>query len=78
MVERPIVSVPLESVAIDIVGPLPMAKRGVRYLFTYVCLATRLPEACQMRTASANEVAECFVNIISRTGIPLKVKSDAE
>ncbi len=41
MVERPIVSVPFESVAVDIVGPLPKAKRGVRYLFTYVCLATR-------------------------------------
>ncbi len=76
LVERPIVSVPFESVAIDIVWPLPKAKKGVRYLFTYVCLATRWPEACPMRTASANEVAECFVNVISRTGIPLKVLSD--
>ncbi len=76
MVERPIVSVPFESVAIDIVGPLPKARRGVRYLFTYVCLASRWPEACPMRTASANEVAECFVDVISRTGIPLKVLSD--
>ncbi len=76
MVERPIVSVPFESVAVDIVGPLPKAKRGVRYLFTYVCLASRWLEACPMRTASANEVAECFVDVISRTGIPLKVLSD--
>ncbi len=76
LVERPIVSVPFESVAIDIVGPLPKAKKGVRYLFTYVCLATRWPEACPMCTAAANEVAECFVNVISRTGIPLKVLSD--
>ncbi len=29
-----------------------------------------------MCTASANEVAECFVDVISRTGIPLKVLSD--
>ncbi len=62
MVERHIVSVPFKSVAIDIVGPLPKAKRGVRYLFTYVCLASRWPEACPMRTASANEVAECFIS----------------
>ncbi len=26
-----------------------------------------------MRSASANEVAECFVDVISRTGIPLRV-----
>ncbi len=47
LVERPIVSVPFESVAIDIVGPLPKAKKGLRYLFTFVYLATRWPEASQ-------------------------------
>ncbi len=76
MVERPIVTVPFESVAIDIVGPLPKARRGVKYLFTYICLASRWPDACPMRSCSANEVAECFVDIISRTGIPLRVLSD--
>ncbi len=76
MVERKIVSVPFETVAVDLVGPLPKAKRGVRYLFTYVCLASRWPEAIPMRTASATEAAQCFVDIISRTGIPLKVLSD--
>ncbi len=30
MVECPIVTVPFESVAIDIVGPLPKARRGVK------------------------------------------------
>ena len=29
-----------------------------------------------MRLCSANEVAECFVDVISRTGIPLRVLSD--
>ncbi len=76
MVERKIVSVPFESVAVDLVGPLPKARRGVKYLFTYVCLATRWPEAVPMRTASATEAAQCFIDIISRTGIPLKVLSD--
>ncbi len=32
MVERRIVSVPFESVSVDLVGPLPKAKRGVKYL----------------------------------------------
>ncbi len=76
LVERPILTVPFKLVAIDIVDPLPKARRGVKYLLKYVCLASRWPEACPMRTCSANEVAECFVDIISRTGIPLRVLSD--
>ncbi len=76
MVERQIVCVPFESVCVDLVGPLPKGKRGAKYLFTYVCLASRWPEAIPMRTASATEAAQCFVDIISRTGIPLRVLSD--
>ncbi len=76
MVERKILTVPFESVAVDLVGPLPKGKRGAKYLFTYVCLASRWPEAIPMRTASAEEAAQSFVQIIARTGIPLRVLSD--
>ncbi len=76
MVERSILCVPFESVAVDLVGPLPKGKRGAKYLFTYVCLSSRWPDAVPMRTASAEEAAQSFVQIIARTGIPLKVLSD--
>ncbi len=76
MVERGIVSVPFETVAVDLVGPLPKGRRGARYIFTYVCLASRWPEAVPIRTASAREAAQCFLEIVSRTGIPMKVLSD--
>ncbi len=76
MIERKIVCVPFESVCVDLVGPLPKGKRGAKYLFTYVCLASRWPDALPMHTASATEAAQCFVEIISRTGIPLRVLSD--
>ncbi len=76
MVERGIVTVPFETVAVDLVGPLPTGRRGVKYLFTYICLASRWPEAQPMRTASAKEAAQCFLDIIACTGIPLKVLSD--
>ena len=78
MVERKILTVPFESVAVDLVGPLPKGKRGAKYLFTYVCLASRWPEAIPMRTASAEEAAQSFVQIIARNGIPLRVLSDRE
>ncbi len=76
MVERPIVCVPFESVCVDIVGPLPKGKGGAKYLFTYICLASRWPDAVPLRTASASEAAQCFLEIICRTGIPLRVLSD--
>ncbi len=78
MVERKILTVPFQSVAVDLVGPLPKGKRGAKYLFTYVCLASRWPEAIPMRTASAEEAAQSFVQIIARNGIPLRVLSDRE
>ena len=76
MVERSIVTVPFETVAVDLVGPLPKGRRGVKYLFTYICLASRWPEAQPMRTASAKEAAQCFLDIIARIGNPLKVLSE--
>ncbi len=52
-------TVPFEIVAVDLVGPLPKGRKGVKYLFTYVCLASRWSEAQPMRTASAKEAAQC-------------------
>jgi len=41
MVEREVVTVPGERVAIDLVGPLPKARGGFEYMLTCVDLATR-------------------------------------
>lgn len=66
----PVFSIPFENVAIDIVGPFEKAKGGYRYLLTYICLASRYPEAIPMRTVTAEEVAESLLEIFSRTGVP--------
>ncbi len=42
-------TVPFEIVAVDLVGPLPKGRKGVKYLFTYVCLASRWSEAQPMK-----------------------------
>ncbi len=76
MVERPIISEPFESVAVDIVGPLPKGKGGARFVLTLVCLASRWPEAVAMRTCMAAEVAEGLIAMFSRSGFPLKILSD--
>ncbi len=75
-VERPILAEPFESVAIDLVGPLPKGKGGNRYILTYVCLATRWPEAVPLRSITAKSVMDGLWSIFSRTSIPEKILTD--
>ena len=49
MQAREIVTVPSEGVAIDIVGPFPVAKGSFRYLLTHLDMATRWPGAIPLK-----------------------------
>ncbi len=75
-VDRPVLSEPFEQVAIDLVGPLPKGKGGCRFILTYVCLATRWPEAVPLRSITAKAVVEGLWSIFSRTSVPEVVLSD--
>ncbi len=75
-VERPILSEPFESVAVDTVGPLPKGKGGNQYLLTYVCLATRWPEAVPLRNVTSKSVMEGLWSIFARTSIPERILTD--
>ena len=75
-VDRPVLSEPFESVAVDLVGPLPKGKGGCRFLLTYICLATRWPEAVALRSITAKSVAEGLWCVFSRTAIPEVMLTD--
>ncbi len=76
LVERPILSEPFESVALDIVGPLPKGKGGARYILTMICLASKWPDAVALKSITAKSVAEGCVEMFSRTGLPLRILTD--
>ncbi len=76
LVERQVISVPFDFVAFDLVGPLPKSRGGVKYVLTYICLASRWPEAVALRSVTAEAVASAMCNIIFRTGIPAKILTD--
>ena len=76
MQEREIVTVPSERVAIDIVGPFPVAKGGFRYLLTYLDMATRWPEAIPLRKTTTRIVIDQLTLIFSRCGFPTTLVSD--
>ena len=69
MQEREVVSIPAERVAIDLVGPFPMAKGGFKYVMTCIDVATRWPKAIPLR-ATTSKV------IIQQLTIPTALVSD--
>ena len=72
----PILTVPFEKMATDIVGPFPRSKLGFKYLLTTICLASKYPDVIPIMDMSAASVAEGLVEIFSRTGIPRVLLSD--
>ena len=62
---------------IDLVGPLPTARDGHRYLLTMVDRSTRWLEAVPLRDMEAATVADAFLGgWVARFGVPARVTSD--
>lgn len=73
----PLIEVPFERIAIDIVGPIkPATERGHRFILTLVDYATRYPEAVPLVSIETTRVAEAMVDVFSRVGIPREILSD--
>ena len=68
---------PLEFVAIDILGPLPKAKDGSRYLLVMTDRFSKLTRAVPLKSISALKVAQAFVrHWVLAYGAPARLLSD--
>ena len=76
LILRPVLSVPFEVLAFDLVGPMEPGQGGCRFILTAICMASRWPEAVPLRTVTAQDVAEGMFLVFSRTGIPLQLLTD--
>ena len=76
LVKTPIISVPYQRLACDLVGPLSRAKSGHRYILTVMCLGTRYPYCVPLKRVDSESVAEGLMDVISHTGIPKELLSD--
>ncbi len=76
MGQMPVLTIPFEKVAIDLLGPFTRSRKGFKYLLTFICLASRYPEAEPLRTVEAAEVSERLLNIFTRHGLPRVILSD--
>ena len=71
------IDTPFRRVAIDLVGPIIPASKGVhRYILTMVDYATRYPEAVALKGVDIVQVAEALVEMFSRVGVLAEVLSD--
>ena len=57
MIPLPVISVPFQRIAMDIVGPLPRSRSGNRYVLVICDYATRYPEAVALRSIDAESIA---------------------
>ena len=73
----PLIDTPFKRVAVDIVGPIePRSERKSRYILTMIDYATRYPEAVALLGIETERVAEAFVKMFSRVGIPDEMLTD--
>lgn len=71
------VGMPMERVALDIMGPLPESERGNRYIMVVGDYFTRWMEAYAIPDQKATTVATEFVNqFVCRFGVPSVLHSD--
>ena len=72
-----IVGAPLESIAVDVLGPLPVSEKGNKYLLIVGDYFTKWVEAYTSEDKRADMVAEILVKqFISRVGVPMQMHSD--
>ena len=73
----PVVGIPFEKVAVDLIGPIvPVSERGNRCTLTLVDYATRYPEAIALKATDTETVAEALLVMFSRVGVPKVMVSD--
>jgi len=63
--------------SLEVVGPLPVTKKGNKYLLTYIELFTRFCEAILIAMQNTKTIAREFViKIITQFGVPLMLLTD--
>ena len=67
---------PMDGVAMDLLGPLPVTPQGNRYILTIEDYFTKWTEAYSMQDMEASTVANIFYNFVCRFGAPVYLHTD--
>ena len=74
--EMPVVGTPFERIAADILGPLELTKKRNRFILTIVDTCTMWAEAIPLPRIDAKTVADAFIGVFTRVGIPKQILTD--
>ncbi|KAG8239536.1 hypothetical protein J437_LFUL018374 [Ladona fulva] len=73
----PEVTIPLQRVSMDVVGPLLSTYKGNRYILTFQDAFTKYPEAIALPNQKTETIARAFMeNIVLRHGAPRQLLTD--
>lgn len=71
------VGAPLERIALDIIGPLPLTNKGNRYALIVADYFTKWVEGYSIPDIEAATIVESFItNFVSRFGVPREIHTD--
>lgn len=76
LIPMPIIAVPFEWIAMDLVGPLLKGTGGFEYILVVVDYATRYPEAVPLHNTEALTLARELLRVFSIVGFPREVVTD--
>ncbi|CAF0943518.1 unnamed protein product [Brachionus calyciflorus] len=65
-----------QFVTCDILGPLNTTVRGAKYILVFMCHFTKWVEIFPIENMEASTVANCFIELICRHGVPESLHSD--
>ncbi|XP_066460899.1 zinc finger protein 850-like [Eleutherodactylus coqui] len=71
LVPLPVIEVPFDRIAMDLVGPVVKSARGHQYILVILDYATWYPEAIPLRNTSSKLIAQELFQMFSRTGFSL-------
>ena len=60
----PAIEGPFVTIALDLVGPLPMTANGNKWTLSFIDLFTKFPETIPVPDQRAETIARCFVDQI--------------
>ncbi|XP_078000635.1 uncharacterized protein LOC144453240 [Glandiceps talaboti] len=76
LIPLPTIDIPFKRIGCDILGPLPRAKAGNRYLLVICDYATRFPEAIPIKNQETKTIVDQLITVFSRVGIPEEIITD--
>jgi len=72
----PVIGTPFSVICIDLRGPLSPPSDGNRWIVTIIDMCTQFPGCIPLKDISSSSVAEVFLGVFSRVGLPDRIHSD--